>query len=105
MSYTSIPNLTSQIEIPEEGILSRVLFKDDQIRVVGFGFDTGQELSEHTAAVPAILQVVSGRMAGTLGADVIDLGPGSWVHMPADLAHSVRALEPSLLLLTLLQQK
>ena len=105
MSYTSIPNLTSQIEIPEEGILSRVLFKDDQVRVVGFGFDTGQELSEHTAAVPAILQVVSGRMAGTLGSDVIDLEPGSWVHMPADLAHSVRALEPSLLLLTLLQHR
>jgi quercetin dioxygenase-like cupin family protein len=105
MSYTSIPNLTSQIEIPEEGILSRVLFKDDQVRVVGFGFDTGQELSEHTAAVPAILQVVSGRMTGTLGSDVIDLEPGSWVHMPADLAHSVRALEPSLLLLTLLQHR
>lgn len=105
MSYTSIPNLTSHIEIPEEGILSRVLFKDDQIRVLGFGFDTGQELSEHTAAVPAILQVVSGRMTGTLGADVIDLEPGSWVHMPADLAHSVRAVEPSLLLLTLLQQR
>jgi quercetin dioxygenase-like cupin family protein len=105
MSYTSIPNLTNQIEIPEEGILSRVLFKDDQIRVVGFGFDTGQELSEHTAAVPAILQVVSGRMTGTLGSDVIDLEPGSWVHMPADLAHSVRAVEPSLLLLTLLQHR
>jgi quercetin dioxygenase-like cupin family protein len=105
MSYTSIPNLTDQIEIPEEGILSRVLFKDDQIRVVGFGFDTGQELSEHTAAVPAILQVVSGRMTGTLGSDVIDLESGSWVHMPADLVHSVRALEPSLLLLTLLQHR
>lgn len=105
MSYTSIPNLTNQVEIPQEGITSRVLFKDDQIRVVGFGFDTGQELTEHTAAVPAILQVVSGRMTGTLASDVIDLEPGSWVHMPADLAHSVRALEPSFLLLTLLQRR
>jgi len=103
MPYTSISNVAEEVEIPEEGILSRVLFKDNQIRVVGFGFDTGQELSEHTAAVPAVLQVISGRLVATLGSDTGELGAGSWVHLPPNLAHSVRALEPSVLLLTLVQ--
>lgn len=103
MPYTSIRSVAEEVEIPEEGILSRVLFKDDQIRVVVFGLDTDQELSEHTAAVPAVLQVVSGRLVATLGSDTRELGTGSWVHLSPNLAHSVRALEPSVLLLTLVQ--
>lgn len=105
MPYTSIPNVAEEAEIPEEGILSRVLFKDDQVRVVVFGFDTNQELSEHTAAVPAILQVVSGRLLATLGTDTAELRVGSWVHLSPNLEHSVRALEPSVLLLTLVQTR
>ncbi len=68
-----------------------------------FAFDTGQELTEHTAAVPAILQVVRGRLHVRLGDEAADVGPGSWVHMPAHLSHSVTAEEPTVMLLTLLR--
>ncbi len=91
------------IEIPNEGTLSKVVFKNDRIRVVAFGFDEGQELTEHTAAVPAIVQVVSGRFKLTLGSESVEAGPGSWTHMPAHLAHSLLAREPGVLLLTLLK--
>lgn len=103
MSATVIPDVTAEIEIPADGTLSRVLFRDDVLRVVGFGFDVGQELTEHTAAVPAILQVVSGRFRVVLGGQALELGPDSWVHLPAHLPHSLEALEPSVLLLTLLR--
>ena len=104
MSYTLIPNVAAEGEVPDDGTLSRVLFRDDNVRVVVFGFDAGQELSEHTAAVPAVLQVVAGRFLTSLGGDTAELGAGAWVHLPAHLAHSLQALEPSVLLLTLLQQ-
>ena len=104
MSYALIPNVVAEVEIPDEGTLSRVLFKDKDVRVVVFGFDAGQELSEHTAAAPAVLQVVAGRFVASLGGDTVELGVGAWVHLPAHLAHSLQALEPSVLLLTLLQQ-
>ena len=103
MSYTAIEDVAAALEIPEEGTLSKVLYRDDRIRVVGFAFDEGQELTEHTAAVPAILQVVSGRFRVVLGDDEMELGPGSWVHMEAHLQHALEALEPSVLLLTLLR--
>lgn len=99
---TVFTDLAAEAEIPAEGTLSRVLYKDDSIRVVIFAFDTGQELTEHTASVDAVIQVVKGRLRLTLGDETVETGPGSWVHMPPHLRHSVLALEPSVMLLSML---
>jgi quercetin dioxygenase-like cupin family protein len=104
LSATVIADLASEVDIPPDGTLSRVLFKDDNVRLVLFAFDTDQELTEHTAAVPAIVQVISGRVRLELGEETTTAVPGSWVHMPAHLSYSVLAIEPTVLLLTLLQQ-
>ncbi len=98
-----LADLAEQLEIPEDGTLSKVLYADDQIRVVGFAFDAGQELTEHTATVPVVVQVVSGRFRFVARDDEWEIGPDSWVHMVANEPHSVHALEPSRLLLTLLR--
>lgn len=100
---TTFVDLAAEVQIPDDGTLSRVLYRDDRLRVVVFAFDAGQELTEHTAAVPAVIQVVAGRLELTLGGETIPAGPGSWTHMPAHLPHSVIALEPSVMLLTMLQ--
>ena len=99
---TLFADITADLEIPNEGILSKVLYRDAQSRVVGFGFDTDQELSEHTAAVPVIVQVISGRFGFTVGEETTEIGPSSWVHLEASVPHSVVAREPSRLLLTML---
>jgi quercetin dioxygenase-like cupin family protein len=103
-SATVFTDLAVEVEIPPEGTLSRVLYRDGLVRVVIFAFDTGQELTEHTAAVDAIVQVVAGRLQLTLGEERVEAVPGSWVRMPAHLPHSVRALEPSVMLLTMLSR-
>lgn len=102
--YTHLPDLGLSVEIPPDGTLSRTLYSDASIKVVIFGFDAGQELSEHTASRPALLQVVTGEARLTLGTDTHEAHPGSWVHMPAGLPHSVSARTPLILLLTLLPQ-
>ena len=102
MTYTFIPNVAAELEIPVDGTLSRVLYRDERVRVVGFAFDAGQELTEHTAAVPALVEVVSGLIRVTLAADTHEVGPGGWLRMDAQLAHSVVAIEPSIMLLTML---
>ena len=99
---TLLSDLTNSLEIPDEGVLSKVLYRDDRIRVVGFAFDTGQELTEHTAAVPVVIQVVSGRFRFTVGGTTSEIGPDAWMHLGASVPHSVVAAEPSRLLLTLL---
>ena len=100
-SYTFIGHLLDEVEIPENGTLSRVMFSGDGLRVVLFAFDEGQELTDHTASVPAVIQVVKGRLGLTLGDDTVEIVADSWVHMDADLTHAVVALEPSVLILTL----
>lgn len=102
MSYTLISDLTDRVEVPERGTLSRVLHADDRVRLVLFAFDTGQELTEHTASVPAILQVLSGRFRVGAGGDTFEMGPEAWLRLDAHEPHSVVALEPSRLLLTML---
>ena len=99
--YTFISHLLEEVEIPENGTLSRVLYSGDGIRVVLFAFDGGQELTDHTASVPAVVQVVKGRLGLTLDNDTVEIGPDSWVHMDAHLTHAVVALEPSVMVLTL----
>jgi quercetin dioxygenase-like cupin family protein len=100
---TVFADIAAEVEIPTDGTLSRVLLSDDRVRVVVFAFDEGQELTEHTAAVPAIVQVIRGRMRLALGTEVTNAGPGAWAYMAANLPHSILALEPSVLLLTMLK--
>jgi quercetin dioxygenase-like cupin family protein len=103
MTHTLIEDLVSAIDIPEGGTLSRVLSKDGNVRLVGFGFDAGEELTDHSAGVPVIIQVVSGRVSVVVEGAARDMTPESWLRLDAGVQHSVKALEPSRLLLTMLR--
>src|SRR5438094_5650846 len=84
-TYTHILDLANEVEPPADGILSKTIYQDDQIKAVVFGFGQGQELSEHTASKPAMLFFVKGEAVVGLGNDVKDAGPGTFVHMPPGL--------------------
>lgn len=101
-AYHLIPDLLEEAQVPSEGILSRTLHSEGGVKTVLFAFDTGQELSEHTAARPAILQILSGQGRLKLGEDEQEAKPGGWVYMPAGLVHAIRAESPLVMLLTLL---
>jgi len=103
-AYTSIANLETLAAAPARGILSQTVYNDDMIKVVHFGFAADEELSEHTASMPAILQIITGDVRLTLGPDTMEAGPGTWVHMPANLSHSVYARTPTIMLLTLIKR-
>jgi quercetin dioxygenase-like cupin family protein len=102
--YLFVDDLTSLlVEIPADSIISRTVYKDDHVKVILFGFAAGQSLSEHTAAVPAILHILSGEAVITLGSDTHGARAGTWAQMTARLPHSVTAMTPLTMLLTLLQ--
>ncbi|NUM47763.1 MAG: cupin domain-containing protein [Anaerolineales bacterium] len=102
MTYTYLPSLLSHLpEIPPDSIISRTFYNGDEMKAILFGFAAGQELSEHTAARPAILHFLSGDARLTLGGDEMDAQAGTWVHMPAKLPHSVFARTPVVMVLLL----
>jgi quercetin dioxygenase-like cupin family protein len=98
--FENLPNLIT--DIPKDSIVSRTVYKDHQVKVVLFGFDAGQFLSEHTAAQPAIIHILSGEGTLTLGETVKEVQPGAWVHMPPGMKHSLSAKTPLKMLLLLL---
>lgn len=103
MNLATVRHVLEQISIPDDSTISRTIYQDDQIKAVLFGFAAGQELSEHTAATPAIMHFVQGEARMTLGQEVVEAKPGTWVHMPARLPHSLQAHTPVIMLLLLLR--
>ena len=102
-TYTHILDLAKDSEPPADGILSRTVFQDQRIKAVVFGFGQGQELSEHTAAKPAMLFFVKGEATVGLGDDMQEAQVGTWIHMPANLKHSITARTSVVMLLVLLK--
>jgi quercetin dioxygenase-like cupin family protein len=103
-AYTLVRDLAAEVRIPEHGILSRPLLDNESTKVVLFSFSRGQELSEHTAAVPAILHFLSGQADVVLGGDHLELGAGAWVHMAPGVSHAIRARSDMSMLLVLLKR-
>ena len=104
--YTLIPDIQGKLpDIPQDSIVSRTLFSDDSLKLVLFGFAPGQELSEHTAALPAILHFLEGEARLVLGEEEIEAKSGTWVHMPPHLPHSVQAKTLTVMLLILLNNQ
>ena len=86
------------------GIASRVLAKNGGGNVTLFAFDQGEGLSEHTAPFDALVLVLDGRLALTIGGAAVTAGPGTIVRMPANVPHAVDATEASRMLLVMLRE-
>lgn len=102
---THLDDVAGLIEVNEAATVSRTVLKAEGARLVLFSFDTDEELSEHTAAMPVLLQVLDGQLSIAAGGQTVELTPGGVIHLPARMPHSVLALAPSRMLLTMLDPR
>lgn len=102
MAHTVIEDLASEVAIQPGSVVSKVVHRGDGLDVTVFAFDTGEQLTEHTAARAAVVQLVSGRLRFTVDGEQLDLGPGCWLHMQPGAPHALVATEPTVMLLTLI---
>ena len=103
-TYTHFSDLAKEVQPPDKGILSRTRYNDDRLKAVLFGFAPGEELSEHTASMPAVLHFLRGEAKLTLGDDAVEATPGTWVHMVKGLRHNIQAKTSMVMLLLLLKE-
>jgi len=101
MTHVPIADLAASIAIQDGAVVSKVVYKDSQLNVTVFGIDAGEGLTEHAAARTAIVHVLSGRLRFTADGEALDAGPGFWLHMAPGTPHSLSAVEPTVMLLTL----
>jgi len=87
-------DLASQAPHVPRGIHSQTLYDGPDLRLVLFAFAPGEELSEHTAARPAVVHVLDGEGEAVVGGDAHAIAAGTWFRMPARMAHSIRARTP-----------
>ena len=90
-SYTFFADLAAEATVPRRGLHSQTLFEADGVELVMFALAAGERLSEHTAARPAIVHVISGEGRLTVAGDEHALLPGSWLHMATRTPHDLVA--------------
>lgn len=101
VSHIAIADAAAAVTIQPGAVVSKMIHRDENLNVTVFGFDVGEELTEHRSARAAIVQVLSGRLRFVADGEELDAGPGFWLHMAAGTPHSLVAVEPTVMLLAL----
>lgn len=86
------------------GIASRVLARTSGGTVTLFAFDGGEGLSEHSTPYDALVLVLEGTLALTIGGQPVSATAGTIVWMPADVPHAVEATAAARMLLVMLKE-
>jgi quercetin dioxygenase-like cupin family protein len=100
MNYMFVESLMKELDIPEKGILSVVLQKDEHVNITLFGFSAGHEIASHSATTPATICIIEGEADVQLGDDTVHASAGSLIYMPPQLPHAISARTPLRMLLT-----
>jgi quercetin dioxygenase-like cupin family protein len=95
--------LQSLIVPTDEGIASRILFKNAGGNLTLFAFDAGQSLTEHTSPFEAFVMVLDGTVTLKIGGKDVTAAPGTFVRMPANVPHALESETRSVLLLIMLR--
>ena len=104
MSEQATPSRVVDLASYQDGaIVSRIVLKRDTGNVTLFAFDAGQELSEHTAPYDALVHVVDGEAAITVGGHQHRVAAGEMILMPAHQPHALRAVSRFKMLLTMIR--
>lgn len=98
-------NLASLITPTAQGIASRVLVRSTGGNLTLFAFDAGQGLTEHTSPFEAVVMVLDGTLALTIGGTPVQAPQGTIVRMPAGVPHAVEAPVASRMLLIMLRDQ
>jgi quercetin dioxygenase-like cupin family protein len=96
-----VADLKGMTEVAEQGIVSKAIVENEHHKIIHFTLAPGQELSEHTASVPAAIQILDGAGKVVLDGVEYEAGPGKLYYMPADLKHAVQAHGELVFLLTM----
>lgn len=98
-----ILNLAELVSYQTGSVVSRQITKAEAGNVTLFAFDSGQELSEHTAPFDALVHVVEGEAEIIISGKSFHLKSGDAIVMPADDPHAVKATSQFKMLLTMIR--
>lgn len=101
MGEPVVADLAAMTEVAENGIVSKSIVENEHHKIVHFTFAPGQELSEHTASVPATIHILDGGGVVVLDDVAHEARAGMLFYMPAEMRHAVQATDDLVMLLTM----
>lgn len=84
-------------------VVSRTLIDKKVGTVTLFSFAAGQGLSEHTVPYDAFVQIIDGAAEVTIDAKVHKVSSGEFIIMPANIPHSLKAVEKFKMMLVMIR--
>lgn len=103
MDATAPLDLLAAAPIVPGANVSRPLHEANGCKVVIFAMDAGQAISAHTVRFPALVQVLDGELAVTVGTTEHSVVTGNVQLLPDGLPHGVRAVKPTRWILTMMR--
>lgn len=95
--------LKNLADFQEGSVVSRTIIDKTTGTVTFFAFDKGQGLSEHTAPYGALIYIIEGATEITIGGKPNNLVEGEMIIMPANIPHSLKAVEKFKMLLIMIR--
>lgn len=95
--------LATGVEYAAGAVVSKTILDKKAGTLTLFAFDKGQGLSEHTAPFDATVQIVDGTAELTVGGKPNVVTAGQLFIMPANVPHSLRAVEQFKMLLIMIR--
>lgn len=84
-------------------VVSKTIIKKPGGTVTLFSFAAGEGLSEHSAPHEALVQVLEGVVEITIGGEPVTVPAGECIILPANVPHSLKAVEAFKMLLTMIK--
>ena len=95
--------LAGGVEYAAGSVVSKTILDKKTGTLTLFAFDRGQGLSEHTSPYDATVQIVDGTAQLTVGGTPHEVKAGQLFIMPANIPHSLRAVERFKMLLIMIR--
>ena len=95
--------LSELVSYQDGSVVSKTLIDKKIATLTMFSFSAGQGLSEHTAPVDAVVQVVDGEAEVVISGEPQTVCAGQMIIMPANIPHELKAVKPFKMLLTMIR--
>jgi quercetin dioxygenase-like cupin family protein len=99
----TVIELAGGVDVAAGSVVSKTILDKKTGTLTLFAFDKGQGLSEHTSPYDATVQIVEGEAELVVGGKPNRVKAGQLFIMPANVPHSVRAVERFKMLLIMIR--
>ncbi|MDP3312891.1 cupin domain-containing protein [Lutibacter sp.] len=95
----------NSINFNESAVVSKHILKKDTGNISLFAFDKGEGLSEHSTPFDALVYIVEGKADIVINGVSNILEANEAIVMPANIPHSLKAVEQFKMVLTMIRGK